>query len=248
MRCRAILVAVLCALLAPAPARAAEPLVADLSDHRIEITTGFTGTEVLLFGAVEEEGDIVVVVRGPEETVRVWRKGRYGGIWLNDQSVVFHRVPSFYAVGSSRPLVEIADDPVLNRHTIGVDRLRFEADDLGRADAEYIRFHDALIRNKQLAQLFATDVDKVRFLGERLFRTRLYFPTNVPIGVYFVEVFLLRDGQVVNAQTTPLVVSKAGVGADVFVFARQHAALYGIMAVAAALLAGTLAAYVFRKG
>jgi uncharacterized protein (TIGR02186 family) len=239
---------VLWTLLATAPTQAAEPLVADLSDHRIEITAGFTGTEVLLFGAVEEEGDVVVVVRGPEETVRVWRKGRYGGIWLNDKSVVFDRVPSFYAVGSSRPLWEIADDPVLNRHTIGVDRLQFEAQGLGKTDATYILFRDALIRNKQLVELFATDVDKVRFLGDRLFRTRLFFPTNVPIGLYFVEVLLLRDGQVVSAQTTPLVVNKAGVGADVFIFAHKHAALYGIMAVAAALMAGTLAAYVFRKG
>jgi uncharacterized protein (TIGR02186 family) len=247
MRRKALLIALLGTLLASAPGRA-EPLVADLSDHRIKITAGFTGTEVLLFGAVEGEGDVVVVVRGPEETARVWRKGRYGGIWVNDKSVLFRRVPSFYAVGSSRPLWEIAEDPVLNRHKIGVDRLHFEADGLRKSDAEYILFRDALIRNKQLAGLFATDVDKVSFLGRRLFRTRLSFPTNVPTGVYFVEVFLLRDGQVVNAQTTPLVVNKAGVEADVFFFAHQHPALYGIMAVAAALLAGTLAAYVFRKG
>jgi hypothetical protein len=47
------------------PARA-DPVVADLSSHLIAITTGFTGTEVLVFGATDGEGDIAVIVRGPE--------------------------------------------------------------------------------------------------------------------------------------------------------------------------------------
>ena len=125
MRYRACIIAIL-ALLA-GPAAAAETLVADLSEHRIRITTGFTGTDVVLFGAVESEGDVVVVVRGPEQTTEVWRKGRYAGIWLNDKKVVFERVPSFYAVASNRLLREIADDAVLDRHQIGPGRLNFEA-------------------------------------------------------------------------------------------------------------------------
>ena len=43
------------------PARA-EPLIADLSNHLIAITTGFTGTDVLLFGATDGPGDIIALV------------------------------------------------------------------------------------------------------------------------------------------------------------------------------------------
>jgi len=38
----------------------AEPLVADLSEHQIKITTGFAGTELLLFGVTVEPGDVIV--------------------------------------------------------------------------------------------------------------------------------------------------------------------------------------------
>ena len=69
----------------------------------------------------------------------------------------------------------------------------------------------------------------------------------MPTGIYKVEVFLLREGVVVGAQTTPLVVSKAGLGAEVYEFAHRNSVLYGIMAVAIALLAGWLAGFVFRK-
>ena len=42
----------------------AAPVVADLTKYVISIDSGFTGTDVLLYGAVEEEGDLVGVVRG----------------------------------------------------------------------------------------------------------------------------------------------------------------------------------------
>src|SRR3546814_79845 len=60
-----------------------QELVADLSDHEVAITTGFTGAELLLFGAVEGEGQIVVVVTGPRQTTTVRRKARVAGIWMN---------------------------------------------------------------------------------------------------------------------------------------------------------------------
>ena len=248
MRRDVILLAGLIVAMAPARPHASEPLLADLSKHRIQITTGFTGAEVLLFGTVEEAGDVVVVVRGPDETVPVWRKDRYAGVWINDTKVVFQRVPSFYAVGSSRPLSEVAEEPVLRRHQIGVEHLRLEAEGLDPNGAEYFLFRQALIRNKQLQGLFAIDIDKVVFRGGKLFRTRLNFPANVPTGDYQVEVILLRDGQEVSAQQRTLFVSKAGIGAAVFSFAHRQPSLYGILAVIGALLAGLSAAYMFRKG
>ncbi len=63
--------------------RAQQSLVSDISSHRIGITSSFTGTELLLFGALGEAGDVVVVVRGPDQKVTVRRKERVAGIWIN---------------------------------------------------------------------------------------------------------------------------------------------------------------------
>ena len=98
-------------------------LVADLSDHLVAITTGFAGAEVLLFGAVEDPGDVVVIVRGPKEDVVMHRKSRLGGIWVNTATMTFDEVPSFYAVAATRPLDEIAASSVLLRNQIGLDYL-----------------------------------------------------------------------------------------------------------------------------
>jgi len=107
-------------------------------------------------------------------------------------------------------------------------------------------FVTALVRTQQRARLFPASVAKVSFIGERLFRTTIDFPSNVPTGTYLVQVFLVRDKDVVSGQTTPLVVSKVGLDADVFGFAGRQPALYGAIAVLTAMVAGWLASLPFR--
>lgn len=230
---------------ASAPLRAQE-LVADLSSHLIAITTGFTGTDVVLFGAVDGPGDVAVVVQGPQGETVVRRKSRVAGIWLNTDSLGFAEVPGYYTVATTRPLAELAGEAVLSRHEIGVDHLRLVPEE-DVAPEELGAFRAALIRNKQEQGLYGAGTDQVAFLGGRLFRTTIYFPANVPTGAYTVGVFLIRDGEVVSAQITPLAVSKVGLSADVSEFATRQSALYGVFALVFAIAAGWLASVIFRK-
>lgn len=237
--------ALLLLVFAGAPARA-QPLVADLSSHLIAITAGFAGTELLLFGATEGEGDVVVLVRGPEGETSVRRKSRVAGIWLNTDELRFGGVPAFYRVASSRPLAEFITPALRQRHQIGSEFLRLAP--LREANVETVQaFRAGLVRNKERLQLFEPEPGRVTFLGPRLFRTRIYFPANVPTGAYTVEVLLIRNGQVVAAQSTPMFVSKVGVGAEIYDFAHAHAAWYGLIAVLIAVFAGWAAGAIFKK-
>ncbi len=224
----------------------AQQLVADISNHLIAITTGFTGTDVVLFGAVDGPGDVAVVVEGPQGRVTVRRKQRVAGIWVNTARMAFERVPGYYAVATSKPLERMAEPAVLSRHEIGIAHLSVEPvdDDTPEEMEEWRR---ALVRNKQEEGLFPPAPGQVTFLGERLFRTTIHFPANVPTGAYTVSVYLIRDGDVVSAQTTPLAVSKIGFSADVFEFATRESALYGLAAIVLALVAGWSAGAVFRR-
>ena len=226
------------------PARG-DGVVADLSSHLIAITSGFTGASVVLFGATEGRGDIVAVVRGPERELTVWRKGKVAGIWVNAESVTFSNVPSFYTVATSRPLDEVVAPGPAALYRIGAANLKLDAKP-GTDPERARRFAAALIAEQQKAGLFGADIGKVSFLGERLFRATITFPTNVPTGTYLVEVFLVRDRDVVSGQTTPLVVSKVGVDAAVSDFASRESAAYGAIAVLTAVVAGWLASLPFR--
>lgn len=237
------------AFLAAAPA-AAQELVADLSDHLVEVTMGFEGAELLLFGAVEGEGDVVVLVHGPTEDVTIRRKDRVGPIWMNRDEMSFAGIPAYYGVMATSPPGEWLPESVRQRHQIGVDNLRLRpAEDGGQAadSAEAQLFRAALIRRKQALGHYSVDFGEVKMLSPRLFRTDVAFPTTVPVGNYTVEVFLVKDGAVVGAQKTPLYITKTGVLAEIFLFARDYAAIYGILAVIFAVLAGLGANAAFRK-
>jgi uncharacterized protein (TIGR02186 family) len=224
----------------------AEPLVADLTSHLIGISTGFTGTSIVLFGATDGGGDIVVVVRGPAREFSVRRKRRVGAIWINTRQITFGDVPGFYAVASSRPLEEITSPSTRAANQIGAENVRLTP--LTRANDQRIaEFRKALIETEQKDGIFAANTGKVDFLGERLFRTTIVFPANVPTGTYSVEVLLVRDKEVIAAQTTPLVVSKIGVDAKIYEFADRQSLAYGVVAVMMAVMAGWLASLAFRS-
>ncbi|HEX9535205.1 MAG TPA: TIGR02186 family protein [Stellaceae bacterium] len=234
-------------LLCCGSAARAEGLVADLTSHLIAITTGFTGASVVLFGATDGPGDVIVAVRGPEREMTVRRKNRVAGIWVNTQQVTFANLPSFYAVAASRPMADILSPAAAAFYRLGIANLKLVA--ATPAPSVVVdAFRTALERTQQEAGLFVERMGKVDFLGERLFRTTITFPANVPTGTYLVEVFLVRDKDIVSGQTTPLVVSKVGVDAAVFEFSTRQPGFYGAIAVLTAIVAGWLASLPFRGG
>jgi uncharacterized protein (TIGR02186 family) len=234
-------------LMALAAVRAqAQTLSADLSSHVIGITTGFVGANLVLFGSTDKPGDIAIIVRGPPTDMTVRKKGKILGVWINRSSTVFHDAPSFYAVAANKPLKDIALPENLTRHAIGLDNVKLQPTE-PMADEELATFRVALIDSQEKVDLYRDGIAPVTFLGEHLFRADMFFPANVPTGSYSVEVLLLSNGEVIGAQTTPLIVSRIGFSNGVFVVAHRHAALYGTGALIFAIAAGWAAGAIFRR-
>jgi uncharacterized protein (TIGR02186 family) len=230
-----------------APA-AAKGIVADVDDHLVEITTDFAGQDILVFGAIDGPGDVILVMRGPAGRVAVHQKDRFAGIWVNANSIEFDDVPSLYGVASSRPLFELLPNELLDRYQLGVGRLRFETPDELYGIGS---FRIALVQQKRKQGLYADRVGRVTFIGETLFRANLHLPSNVPTGTFLIDVYLVREGRIVDAQNMPLVISKVGFGADLFKYANSRSMAprfgYGVAAVLVSLLTGWLAHLAFRK-
>lgn len=246
MRAALILAALLFLSPVCAASRYSDPLVVDLSSHVVAITSGFTGANLLLFGAVEGDGDVVVVIRGPSQNELIRRRDRLLGLWINRHQATISGAPAYYQLASTRPLDEIAQPAMLDRHALGIDHLSLQIrrKDDEKTDEDY---RSALVRIKKQRGLYGDQSGNINLLGGRLFRTEMTFPANVPTGIYTAEVYLVKDGEIVSAQSTPLIISKSGVGAGLFDIAIHHSALYGLGAVVLAMLAGWLAAMAFRR-
>jgi len=234
------------ALLWPGMAEA-EELIFDWSPHRVQIKSDFTGAQVLVYGVIDGPGDVVIVVRGPTDSISVRRKRRFAGVWINRDKVIFEDVPAYYAVASSKPLPDILGEDVRRQRQIGIETLQLAAVDGDLPEAE--AFRAALVERRQAAGLYSREPGSVRFVGgqPRLFRATFSFPAATPVGSYRIEAILVRDGAIAKAQTIALPLSQEGRVADVTQWSREQAPAYGLVAIILSLLSGWAAHLVFRR-
>jgi uncharacterized protein (TIGR02186 family) len=250
------LVAALGALVA-SPA-AAERLVSSLSNHRVMVTSNFTGEELVLFGGIEQDAssrprrsgyDIVVTVTGPRQTMVTFRKSRALGIWFNADSRVFENAPAYLAVLSNRPLDAITNTETLRRLQLGLEFVPLpQRASLNIADsATDDPFRLAFIKLKTDHGLYREVSNAVTFLTPALFRASIPLPAEVPVGTYEVDVRLFADGAMIARTPAPFEVYKSGFEQVVTNAAREHGFLYGLATSMMALFTGWLASVVFRR-
>lgn len=222
-------------------------LIADISEEEIRITTGFSGAELLLFGVTDPDGDVIVIVSGPDTNATVRKKERVAGIWINTRSVSFPSVPSFFHVAATARYTGTDLNKVLAANGIGLRYLNLTPDEGAVSSDEAEVFRQALVRNKERQGLYTEKIEGIERKGGQLFRTSIGFPSSTPVGEYRVDVYHVKDGWVTASTSTPLAVNKDGLEAEIFRYANEQPALYGAFAIAIALMAGWLAGAVFRN-
>ena len=237
---------------------AAERLVVSLSNHRVAVTSSFTGEDLVLFGTIEPDAgrtalrppySLVVTVTGPGETMRTRRKERVLGIWVNMDWREFVRVPSYLSVLSNRPVADIASPEVLRRLQIGLDNFLLPQR-IGPDIADTVRddpFRVAFVQLETQHGLYRQSSTAVTYLTPTVFRAAIPLPANVPTGNYAIDVKLFAEGTLVARTNTALEVIKAGFEQYVADAARDHGLLYGLVTAFMALLTGWFASVVFRK-
>lgn len=227
----------------------ANPIISGISTNEINIDTNFKGTKILLFGAKDDSGDVIVVVRGPKKNFLVTKKDRFLGIWHNGERVKFKDSYSFYSLFSTFH-TQVSDqknlDRLLSNLQLGENNLTFDSSsNIKKSEEKEFRLH--LVDKLQKAELYSIGSNKIEFLDETLFKVFLNFPKNISRGVYTVEIYLISDGQLSSFQSIPIYVNQVGLSAKISDFSEEQSFLYGLMAVGIALLFGWLTNYFFIK-
>ena len=228
-------------------------LVPDISEYDIVLRQGFTGADLLLFGAIldpaggimESEHDVVVVLKGPTEEIRLREKERLlGTIWVNADSTAYRSVPSFYAIASSRPISDIVDERTAAIFELGLPYLQLSP--TGSIDPEeQARFAAGLVDLRQREGLYAQYESGVTVSEGELYRARLPIPSNVIPGRYVAETFAIADGRVITSATSEVDVRKEGFEGVVAKEAEDNSFLYGLFAVGLSVFMGWAAGRLF---
>lgn len=240
-------------LLGALPSLANEDVVSGLSEDRIEISANFSGSDLLVYGAVKRDTpppttgtlEVIITVEGPSSGLTVRRKSRVAGIWVNTEAVNIDSAPSFYAIATTRPFDDIISQTEDMRRSISIPRaIRSVGAPSNILDSA--AFTEALIRLKAKKGMYGLYEGSVRLAQDTLFRTDIALPANLVEGVYKTRIFLLRGKQVVGLDERSIYVRKVGLERWLFALAHKKPALYGLLALGLAAFAGWAASALFR--
>lgn len=235
---------------------AEETIEIGLSTETIAITSNFGGTDLTIFGAldnadpvIQRQGryDIIVVLQGPSRDLVVRKKERYLGVWVNADFETFLGVPLSYSLASTRNLQDIADDKLYRQLSVGVRNFYLRPEDPASLSGNILTFGNELREMKIRQGLYSQRIGGVEFLSRTLFRATLNLSANVPVGRHKARALLFRNGVFLREANASLEIVKAGVEQSIYDAAHKYSFYYGLFAVFLAVFTGWAGRILFRK-
>ncbi len=221
-------------LIAASFAMAETRIVSGKSDEDLALNTTFNGKDILVYGAVQSDEDspidVVIVVRGPDQTVTINKKESKLGFWLNSESIKFPNAPAYLAVMSSWGPTVILSPEMRAEHKIGID----EQIDLSKLSGNITNaadFREAFIRIRKENGQFVESSYGVRVEGGVLFSADIPLPANLIEGIYTFHLYVIQDKNVTAYSKSYIPVRKTGAWAWLFNLSDQNGLLYGLLAV-----------------
>jgi uncharacterized protein (TIGR02186 family) len=165
---------------------------------------------------------------------------------MNADSSRFRSAPSYYAVASSRPISSLVDERTAAIYEMGLGNLQLSPGG-GALPEKERRFEAGLLDLRTREALYSENPRGVEISNGVLYRATITIPSQVPVGTYTAETFLVDRGRVLAVATRDIQINKSGFERYVALAARRHSFLYGLVAVLLSLGLGWAAAAVFRR-
>jgi uncharacterized protein (TIGR02186 family) len=233
-----------------------ENITIGLSSETVQIATNFTGTNLTIFGSVNNAKaeslatggyDVIVVLEGPPKPITIREKKRILGMWVNADSFSFRDVPRSYVLAATRNLRDVSPEATFRQLSLGVEQRFFEPAIENPSPARFAYFSKALREQKIANGLYREGIGDVRFLSQSLFKASLALPADIPLGTHRARAFLFKNGVFVDEDSTGLYVEKDSFEQWLFSSAQQHGFFYGLAAVALAIFVGWAGRVLFRR-
>lgn len=212
------------------------PINADLAMRNIKITSDFNGVDMLIFGALDVSGNIAIIIHGPPRSIIINKKEKKWGLWINGKREKLDNAEQFYAISSTKELSKITHSKTLQ--SMKVSKLTFSHD---------TELNNAFIEKKIKEKLYVESTNNIELINEKLFRSTIKFPNNIPPGRYIVEILLFYNNDLFGMQTIPLLVSKVGLESFIFDMHYLHPIIYALCTVISALFIGWISSILKRK-
>ena len=218
-----------------------------MSENNIEIKTDFNGREIIIFGLLKDNHDTLLTIKGPPSKMKIQKKDRYFGIWINNKQITYSKIPTLFFTSSTSNISEILPSSTLINEDLSFEKILKNK----TFDQNFIFKNDQNIWNENFVrikkeQLFYQDFE-MRIFKDKLFQTSVFFPPNTIPGSYNVDIYYIKNKNIINKDQKKIIVKKTGIGNKIYNFANNNAATYGFFVIIFAILSGFIAATLFRR-
>ena len=225
----------------------AEEIYFDLSEDNIEIKTDFDGKEIIIFGLLQDDHNTLLTIKGPPSKMRMQKKERYFGVWINNKKITYSKIPTLFFLSSSSKIEEILPDSIQINNELNFDKILNNK----TFDQNFIFENDQTTWNENFVrikkkQLFYKEFE-MKIFKDKLFQTSVFFPPNTIPGIYYVDIYYIKHKTIMSRDRKSILVKKTGIGSDIYEFAKNRAATYGVFVIIFSILSGLVAATLFRR-
>ena len=225
----------------------ASDLAVEIASEHIDVTVGFTGSSIELFGdRRNKDADIAIVLEGPRKEITIWKKARVMGTWVNRYYMTFENMPVYYNYATTiRGEVDDKLDLIMRHNGIGHEALFSSLDVRKSSSITDVRpFQQSLRQKKEAKGVYFSEPAEIKFMNEHFFRVSFEIPASALTGEYKIHSFLISDGQVVEKTTNTLKVEQVGVNAFVYGLANNYSLAYALICIIFGLFSGWFASVV----
>ncbi|MDH3347571.1 MAG: TIGR02186 family protein [Desulfobulbaceae bacterium] len=220
---------------------------------KVDIGMSYHGAKLVVSGQSKADDELIVKITAPNGESHLKFKGKAANLfWMKMGSMVYSEVPAVYMLSSTSPVDKMLLTDQLNENKIGYPALeshvKIESD---KMEVEVKQWFDEFIRFKEKDNLYSVREGAVNKTIEQdgaTYKLELDWPYQATPGEYSVEVLAVRDGKIMEKAQSTITVARAGVVAQLSDLAFNNAALYGVMAIVIALVAGFGVGAVFKGG
>ena len=219
----------------------------DISENNIKIENNFIGKEVIIFGILNDDQETIITIKGPEKNAVIQKKENILGFWFNTKQITYNQIPSIFFIASSKNIEDILPASTIIKEELSFNYLLENKTSQRNfiSDVPLENWKDNFVRINKNKNLFKKyNVEKI---DNKLFQTRIFFPAKSIPGEYKVNVYQIKNKLILNNKEKIITLKKSGIGSQIYNFAHNNAAAYGLFAIIFAILSGFLAATLFRR-
>jgi uncharacterized protein (TIGR02186 family) len=221
-------------------------------DH-IKIDFFYHGDSISIRGVSGPGTDLIIKMASPDSHQALRQKGKVAGmLWMNVGTLKFDHVPILYSLHSTGKIDEILSREERDKYSIGYDSMakRTEIEPISN-EADKTKWFNEFVKFKEVSKLYAVsdgDISLNANGGEQNYNVLSQWPYQAPPGEYIITVYAVKDKKVVETAESKVMVEQVGLVKSFADMAKNSAALYGVISIVAALVAGFGVGLIFRKG